>query len=67
MIREMANCSECLCIDVCDANIRLKRALMSKCEHFKDCTRFVELLCKVGDTVWLFDDGEKFKSKIDEI
>nr|DAZ25487.1 MAG TPA: hypothetical protein [Caudoviricetes sp.] len=30
---------------------------------------FVEILCNVGDTVWLLDGDEKFefKSKIDEI
>ena len=35
------------------------------CEHFKDRSRFVELPCKLGDTVYYFNSaGEIFLQKV---
>ena len=35
------------------------------CEHFKDRSRFVELPCKLGDTVYYFDSaGEIYSQKV---
>lgn len=48
----MANCDNCLSIDVCDSYARIKRGLTGKCEHFKDRTRFVELPCKIGEELY---------------
>lgn len=68
----MASCKECLHIDVCEIAKefdfkKAKRMFDFNCEHFKDCTQFVELTCKVGDTVY-FATKDKFNSAtIDEI
>lgn len=46
----MASCRECLCFDVCSI-----AAIMGEnfcCPDCKDRNRFVELPCKVGDTVY---------------
>ena len=75
----MANCNDCLCVDVCKMHsdivsadyypeiLRKKFEEESNCPHFKDRTRFVELPYKVGDTVY-FATKDKFNSAtIDEI
>lgn len=60
----MANCNDCLCVDVCKMHsdivsadyypkiLRKKFEEESNCPHFKDRTRFVELPCKFGDIVY---------------
>lgn len=58
----MVNCKECLHLDVCKS--RDVFGDMSACEHFKDRSRFVELPCKVGDTVFVvngFKEIEEFE------
>lgn len=58
------NCKDCLFYDFCiDCNdfdergnpIKYNRCEWEECECFKDKSRFVELPCKVGDTVYLVD------------
>ena len=60
----MEACKDCICYDVCEASITAD-------ENYPERKRshIVELLCDVGDTVWLLDDSRKFtfKSKVDEI
>ena len=54
----MATCKECVHNNIC--NIKQKynhpkyalQHIEKYCEHFKDRSRFVELPCKVGDTVY---------------
>ena len=60
----MATCAECVHVEVCSKknlhvavgmNItpRFKyERIEQECDDFKDCSRFVELPCKVGDTVY---------------
>lgn len=53
----MANCKNCLHNPVCDLlRINGERDAasfqLSGCDNFKDRARFVELPCKVGDTVY---------------
>ena len=36
------------------------------CDHFKDRSRFVELPCKVGDTVYRLKDGKVTKEQVVE-
>ncbi len=61
----MASCKDCVHVEVCEdftkAKLSPKRAeeLLPvlrehgrTCDHFKDRSRFVELPCKVGDTVY---------------
>ena len=59
----MANCKDCLCVDVCKMRSDIVSAdyypeILKKkfeeecnCPHFKDRTRFVELPCKVKDLI----------------
>lgn len=56
----MASCKECLHYDVCEARIAAdenyperKYTENNNCCNFKNRTRFAELPCKVGDTVYL--------------
>lgn len=55
----MASCKECLHYDVCEARIAADENYSERnytennnCSNFKDRTRFVELPCRVGDTVY---------------
>ena len=63
----MASCKDCLHVDVCCSYLStvynkcklatpdfelLKNIECDECQHFKDRSRFVELPCKVGDTVY---------------
>lgn len=55
----MASCKECLHYDVCEARIAADENYSERnytennnCSNFKDRNRFVELPCKVGDTVY---------------
>ena len=59
----MATCKECLHVEVCkfkdlpaplsDSYIRESECIEKRCGNFKDSSRFVELPCKVGDTVYI--------------
>lgn len=46
----MASCKDCLHVDICKNRVIFGD--MPICEHFKDRTRFVELPCKAGDTIY---------------
>ncbi len=51
----MASCKECIHFDRCKGLYkfdRLQKAVSKGCSYFKDRSRFVELPCKVGDTVY---------------
>lgn len=50
-------CKDCVHYDVCKRDIaicvcRISKKVEMLCDYFKDKTRFVELPCKVGDTVY---------------
>lgn len=61
----MASCKECLCFDVCSiAEIMGENFCCPDC---KDRNRFVELPCKVGDTVYQTDDIRIYENKIERI
>lgn len=47
----MASCKDCLHVDVCKS--RNIFGDMPACEHFKDRNQFLELPCKIGDTVYV--------------
>lgn len=54
----MASCKDCLSYDVCQFHIDEETKMtINECDHFKDRNRFVELPCKVGNTVYLKLDG----------
>ena len=55
-------CKECIHYDICLIRDELsddesKVVSVLECEHFKDRSRFVELPCKVGDTVYFIKGG----------
>ena len=74
----MASCKDCVHVDVCEDITRHKlspsraekilpilREHGKTCELFKDRSRFVELPCKLGDTVYYFNSaGEIFSQKV---
>lgn len=44
----MSTCKECLCFKMC----LLSSEKVGICEDFKDKSKFIELPCKVGDTIY---------------
>lgn len=67
----MASCKECLHYDVCEARIAADENYSERnytennnCSNFKDRTQFVELPCKVGNTVYFVIDEEIIKETI---
>lgn len=59
------NCKDCLFYDFCNdyneypeyvQHFEQTTGKEFKCSHFKDKSRFVELPCKVGDTVYVIDN-----------
>lgn len=47
----MSTCKDCLCFGMC----LLSSEKAGVCEEFKDRSKFIELPCKVGDTVYFYD------------
>ena len=76
----MASCKDCVHVEVCREyveglaaarGVRLSVKELDSvlecddCKHFKDRSRFVELPCKLGDTVYYFNsDGEIYSQKV---
>lgn len=61
----MASCKDCIHEKVCnyfDGDLNEEGA--EKCVYFKDLSRFVELPCKVGNTLYMFNRN---KSNIQEM
>lgn len=55
-------CLHCIHYDRCQSLYRFKRlqkAVSNGCPHYKDRSIFVELPCKVGDTVYLIHNRYK--------
>lgn len=59
----MATCKDCVHVEACngilngfDIDIEFFGEQVSVCKNFKDRSRFVELPCKVGDTVYVIED-----------
>lgn len=57
-------CKDCIKTDVCKHKANLDKdpiigMSVEKCEHFKDKSKFIELPCKVGDTVWYVNNDEE--------
>lgn len=59
-------CKDCLCCDVCEYNEGLHRWCSPSidCPHFKPKSRFVELPCEVGSTVWFISNGKERKGTV---
>lgn len=55
----MATCKDCLHYEVCQFHIDEETKLtVNECEHFKDRSKFIELPCKIGDTVWCINESQ---------
>ena len=59
----MSTCKECLCFKMC----LLSSEKVGICEHFKDRSKFIELPCKVGDTVYTIVQDEIKENKITSV
>lgn len=62
----MASCKDCLHYEFCCAG-KLCLPDYVNCKYFKDRNRFVELPCKVGDTVYQTDGIRIYGNKIERI
>lgn len=58
-------CKDCVHYELCEALEKngISRIYPSQCGFFKDKTKFVELPCKIGDTVYKFST---LSNRIDE-
>ena len=71
----MASCKDCLHVDVCCSYLStvynkcklatpdfepLKNIECDECQHFKDRSRFVELPCKLGNSVFSLNPNRTF-------
>lgn len=69
----MATCNDCIHERVCDSLIKNGLPYLDKlsaekfCLMFKDKSRFIELPCKVGDTVYTTYHGSLSEYKVTEI
>lgn len=72
----MANCKDCLgfefCLDRLGTTKYYDNAIAANnveelCQKFKDRNRFVELPCKVGDTVYLIKNHNIYERKVTRI
>lgn len=68
------DCTNCIHYDVCDylpcETINLLDDMERRCEYIKDKSRFVELPCKLGDTVYRlakWDKGKIVEFTVEEI
>lgn len=63
----MASCKECIHYCVCKAVADTGKFVLDterpdqseRCPNFADKSRFIELPCKIGDTVWVIVNGIK--------
>ena len=49
---KMKTCKDCIHFDICYRDI-----LISVCDSFKDKSKFIELPCAIGDTVYMISYG----------
>lgn len=65
----MATCKDCIHYDVCEFHLSEKTTMtVDECMHFKDKSKFVEVPCKVSDTVYQIEEGfEIYPSVISRI
>ena len=69
-------CQDCLFYELCNIcndfdeygyPFKYNRCELEECECFKDKSRFVELPCKVGDTVYQVDSERIYESTVKRI
>ena len=63
---ETMKCENCIHYDVCNGALLYPKAELN-CSHFKDKSLFVDLLCKMGDTVYQTDGERIYETTIDAI
>lgn len=60
----MSKCENCIHNEVCDREVGYGYA---ECPHHKDKSLFVEIPCKVGDTVYISDFAEVMEAFVSNI
>lgn len=65
----ICECKKCVHYEVCNPYVatNINFPNVEKCDHYKDKSLFVELLCKMGDTVYQTDGERIYETTIDEI
>lgn len=69
----MSTCKDCLHIEACKAyeiaggNDPTEFCSDFDCQFFKDRSKFIELPCKVGDTVYFIKKGKIIKDSVRDI
>ena len=58
----MKTCEDCIHYDVCIGAFGY--CLYKTCDSFKDTSRFIELPCSIGDTVWAIMYNAVLESKV---
>ena len=56
-----------ICVDKPKKHLELNPNVEKVCDHFKDKSKFIELPCKVGDTIYQIDGVRIYASTIHEI
>lgn len=59
--------SYCLCSNAFNIKERQRHNSTFKCDHFKDKSRYIELPCKVGDTVYIPTSNGIINEKVHRI
>lgn len=62
----MTTCNDCLYAEMCNDHL-CYGFTFEGCTQCKDRSRFVELPCKVGDTVYFADDAIMLPAEVDTI
>lgn len=62
----MASCEDCMYVEVCPfKHYRCENDRMEKrCSFFRDHSLFVELPCKVGDTIYVVEKGKIIEDSV---
>lgn len=56
-------CKDCVHYDICEKLRPIEYCMDITCSHFKNKANFVELPCKVGDTLWVVWSYTKAQQK----
>ena len=60
-------CKECVHYDICEMLRPIEWCTGKTCLGFKNKANFVELPCKVGQTVWFIRDEKIIETKVEKI
>lgn len=53
----MIYCKDCIHCEICDEDSKLPPQKLYDCRFFKDKSKFIELPCSIGETVYMISTG----------